>query len=93
MKKLDLYFFPQCPYCQIVMSALRVTGLENAVEFHDIIDNPAERQKLIKDTGRATVPCMYIDGIPMHESKDISDWIHKYAKEVQAGGGTVSGNP
>jgi glutaredoxin len=83
MKTLDLYFFPQCPYCQVVLSALRVTGLESQVTYHDIHDNPADKQKLVKDTGRATVPCMYIDGKPMHESQDIANWLHQYAKELQ----------
>jgi glutaredoxin len=83
MKKLELYYFPQCPYCQTVLSALRVSGLENSVEYHDINENPHDREKLVKDTGRATVPCLYIDGKPMHESRDIADWIHKYAKELQ----------
>lgn len=91
-RKLDLYFFEQCPFCQIVLSALRVTGLENKVVFHDILDNPADKQKLIKDTGRSTVPCLYIDGKPMHESRDIADWLHKYAKELQGEEGELSGN-
>lgn len=86
MKKLELYYFPQCPYCQIVMSALRVTGLENSVEYYDIHDEPQRRDKLIEDTGRSTVPCMYIDGKPMHESKDIAAWIHDYAKSIQDDG-------
>lgn len=84
MKNLELYFFPSCPYCQIVISALRVTGLENKVVYHDIHDEPAAKQKLIKDTGRGTVPCLYIDGKPMHESRDISNWLHAYAKEIQS---------
>jgi glutaredoxin len=83
MKKLELYYFPQCPFCQIVLSALRVTGLESSVTFIDIMDEPHKKEALIKDTGRATVPCLYIDGIPMHESQDIAKWIHQYAREIQ----------
>ena len=83
MKKLELYFFPQCPYCQTVLSTLRLTGLENFVTYYDIIDEPQKKQQLIKDTGRGTVPCLYIDGKPMHESRDISNWLHNYAKEIQ----------
>ncbi len=82
-KKLELYFFPQCPYCQIVLSALRITGLESEVTFYDVIDEPHYREKLIKDTGRATVPCLYIDGKPMHESAEIAKWIHEYSKAEQ----------
>ncbi len=85
MKKLELFFFPQCPYCQLVLSTLRVTGLEDKVTYYDIHDEPAYKARLVKDTGRGTVPCLYIDGKPMHESRDISDWIHKYAKEIQTG--------
>jgi glutaredoxin len=92
MKKLEFYYFDQCPYCQIVLSALRVTGLESQVVFNDILDNPHHKERLIKDTGRATVPCLYIDGKPMHESKDIAAWLHKYAKELQGPAGEISGN-
>lgn len=92
MKKLELYYFPQCPYCQIVLSALRVTGLEEFVTYYDIMDNPHYKEQLVKDTGRGTVPCLYIDGKPMHESSDIADWIHKYAREVSHNGDQISGN-
>ncbi len=83
MKKLELYYFPQCPYCQIVLSALRVTGLENAVTYYDVNDEPHRKEQLIKETGRGTVPVLYVDGKPMRESKDIAAWIHSYAKEIQ----------
>lgn len=92
MKKLELYYFPQCPFCQVVESALRVTGLESQVTYYDIQDDPHKREELIKVTGRATVPCLFIDGKPMHESKDIAAWLHNYAKELAHGGDQVSGN-
>ena len=82
-KKLELYYFEQCPYCQFVMQALRVTGLEQKVVLRDIHEDAKNKQKLIQDTGRGTVPCLYIDGKPMHESKDIANWLHAYAKEIQ----------
>lgn len=91
MKKLELYFFPQCPYCQIVDEALRVTGIEKDIIYKDINENPHYREELVKATGRSTVPCLFIDGKPMHESRDIAAWIHKYAKDLQSGD-TVSGN-
>jgi glutaredoxin 3 len=93
MKKLELYFFPQCPYCQIVESALRVTGLEKYVTYYDIQDTPQYREKLIKLTGRATVPCLFIDDKPMHESKDIASWLHQYAQDIAHNNGKyLSGN-
>jgi len=94
MKRLELYYFPQCPYCQTVLSALRVTGLESQVTYYDIVDEPHRKEQLIKDTGRGTVPCLYIDGKPMHESRDIVDWLHKYSNEIShdKGGSSLSGN-
>ncbi len=81
--KLELYYFEQCPYCQTVMSALRVTGLEEEVTLVDIHEDHKNKEKLIELTGKGTVPCLFIDGKPMHESRDIADWIHKYARELQ----------
>jgi glutaredoxin len=91
-KKLELYYFPQCPYCQIVLSAMRTTGLDNEVTLYDIHDEAKYKQKLIQDTGRGTVPCLYIDGKPMHESRDIANWLHEYAKTLQGDGDSLSGN-
>jgi glutaredoxin len=87
-KTLELYYFEQCPFCQIVMQALRVTGLEGKVTYYDIHENHKYKEKLIADTGRGTVPCMYIDGKPMHESRDIANWLHDYAHKLQHGEGT-----
>ena len=83
MKKLDLYYFPQCPFCQLVLSALRITGLEDKVTYHDIHDDHREKEFLVQDTGRATVPVLYIDGKPMRESKEIAKWLHDYANSLQ----------
>lgn len=82
-KKLELYYFVECPYCKIVLSALRITGLEEKVTLIDIHEDHKFKENLIKITGRGTVPCLFIDGKPMHESKDIAAWIHKYASELQ----------
>lgn len=83
-KKLEFYYFDECPYCQIVLTALKETGLDKKVTFFNTRKDPSRREKLIGDTGRATVPCLYIDGKPMHESRDIAQWLHQYARE-QAG--------
>lgn len=81
-KKLELYYFDACPYCQIVLSAIKETKLQNKVTLLDTRQDPKRREKLIADTGRGTVPCLYIDDKPMHESRDIANWLHKYAHEL-----------
>ena len=79
-KKLELYYFDQCPYCQIVLSAIKETGLESKVTLLNTLKVPKNKEKLVQDTGRGTVPCLYIDGKPMFESLDIANWLREYAK-------------
>lgn len=41
----------------------------------NILQDEANLHRLVKDTGRRTVPCLYIDNKPMFESADISRWL------------------
>ncbi len=83
MEKLELYYYEECPYCQIVLRALDDTGMADKVELRNVRRDPAHKAKLVADTGRGTVPCLYIDGKPMHESRDIAAWLHQRAKKPQ----------
>ncbi len=83
--KLELYYFPECPYCQIVLKTIKDKKLESKVTLFNTRENNVFRERLIKDTGRGTVPCLYIDNKPMHESKDIADWLSSHAKEILNG--------
>ncbi len=80
MKKLELYYFPECPYCQFVLKTIQEQNLKKEITFCNTRENRVYGEKLLKDTGRRTVPCLYIDGIPMHESEDIAKWLVNYAK-------------
>jgi len=71
--KLRLFFYPQCPFCQFVLRELQQGNI--AVEYCHILENPEFREELIQKTGRGTVPCLFIDGEPMHESQDIVSWL------------------
>ena len=73
MPKLDYYFFPSCPFCQRVSATL--DDLKIKVTEHNIRANEDDLNKLVSDTGRRTVPCLYIDNKPMHESADIINWL------------------
>lgn len=74
--KLALYYFPSCPFCQRVLQAMdEINDIQ--VEMCDIHQDTKHAEKLIADTGRKTVPCLYIDGKPMHESQDIINWLNQ----------------
>lgn len=72
---LDFYYFDACPYCQRVMRVIE--ELKISVNYMNIYENTNNMEKLIYITGRKTVPCLFIDGIPMHESSDIMEWLQK----------------
>ena len=72
-KKLELFYFPQCPFCQMVLGTIQQLDVE--VELLDIHQNSKAHQRLVDDTGRQTVPCLYIDNKPMFESSDIMAWL------------------
>ena len=50
------------------------------VDYKDIQEDPQSLKKLMDDTGRRTVPCLYIDNKPMFESRDIINWLEQNAK-------------
>ena len=75
--KLELYYFPECPYCELVTNVIQNLGLGEKIKLFNTRTNPDFAQKLLKDTGRRTVPCLYINNKPMHESKDIVTWLEK----------------
>ncbi|RPJ78818.1 MAG: glutaredoxin [Alphaproteobacteria bacterium] len=70
---LELYYFDSCPYCQRVLNVIHDLNIK--VEYKDIHENLNDMQKLLYITGRKTVPCLFIDGVPMHESLDIMNWL------------------
>ena len=82
MKKLELYYFDECPYCQLVLEVIKKLKLTDQIFFKNTRRDPQNREKLVKDTGRGTVPCLYIDDIPMHESRDIARWLTEYAQNL-----------
>ncbi len=76
--KLELYKFDSCPFCQMVMDFIDKNNI--VVDYKDIQTEQASLDKLVNDTGRRTVPCLYIDGKPMFESRDIMAWLDQNAR-------------
>jgi glutaredoxin len=77
---LALYYFDECPYCQLVLES--IDELNVAVELRNTRQSKDHLNKLVADTGRKTVPCLYIDGRPMHESQEIVAWLNKNQNQL-----------
>ena len=79
--KLDLYYFDSCFFCQKVLRCIDKHGIK--VNYMDVSADRSHAKKLQKDTGRRTVPCLYIDGKPMHESDDIIQWLEENLDQIE----------
>lgn len=78
MSSYALYYYDQCPFCQMVLREMRKTEVQ--VELMNTLTNPKNRQDLIQGGGRGTVPCLRItsnDGQVrwMYESGDIAQYL------------------
>ena len=76
-ESLELYYYPECPYCQRVLRALDELGAKGAVTFRDIHADDNARQTLVAVGGKQQVPCLFIDGTPLYESGDIVEWLRR----------------
>ena len=71
--KLEYFYFDGCPFCSMVEREIKSLNIK--VDYCDIYGDSAHLDRLVKDTGRRTVPCLYIDDEPMFESRDIIQWL------------------
>lgn len=74
-EKLELYYFPECPFCQKVLRAIDNLGVADVIELKNIHADENARQTLIAVGGKQQVPCLFINGEPLYESGDIVDWL------------------
>ncbi|MCP4914308.1 MAG: glutaredoxin [Oligoflexia bacterium] len=79
--KLEYFYFDACPFCQKVLRVIQSTNIK--VEYKDIMSDMSSLERLVNDTGRRTVPCLYIDNMPMHESDDIIHWIEENVDKLE----------
>ena len=75
-KKLELYYYPECPYCQRVLTAMRKNRWQG-IELKNIQADAEADATLVRVGGKHQVPCLFIDGKPMYESLDIIAWLER----------------
>lgn len=81
-RKLVLYKYDVCPYCQRVLQKLE--GWKIDLELADTMRDPVARMALEDATGSTQVPCLFIDDVPLFESLEIVAWLDAYAKAAHA---------
>ncbi len=78
MSSYALYYYDQCPFCQMVLRGLNSVNAK--IELKNTLTDPKNRQELMQGGGRTTVPCLRIDDENgktqwMYESSDITRYL------------------
>jgi len=76
-ESLELYYYPECPYCQKVLWALDALDAKGSVTLKNIHRDGEALRTLIDVGGKRQVPCLFIDGVPLYESDDIVEWLRR----------------
>jgi glutaredoxin 3 len=61
MNAVRMYLTSSCPYCHRAKALLQQRGVSSIDEIR-IDQHPAERARMIEETGRRTVPQIFIGG-------------------------------
>ena len=80
---LEIYYYDQCPFCQIVLRKIKALNLEEFIDLKNTMTDPQNRNYHQDKTGRSSVPCLYVDDKPMFESSDIMIWLEKNQEKIR----------
>ena len=75
MPELTLYYRADCGYCRKVLRF--INDQQISLTLKNVAEGQAIRQELIAVAGSTQVPCLVINGRPMHESDDIIRWLRE----------------
>ncbi len=67
----ELYVKTGCPFCDAVLAARTNLHLDDAITVKNITEVASAANELEQLAGNKQVPCLVIDGKPMHESGEI----------------------
>lgn len=75
LKKSDLllYYRDDCLFCLRVIDFLEKEGID--IPMVNTVESKQAELDLYQMADRYTVPCLSIQGQPMHESVQIMDWL------------------
>ena len=79
--ELVLYMFASCPYCQKVLRHAEELGFN--LQQRDIRLDKTAWATLLREGGKTTVPCLFIDGKAMYESADIMRYLSNDVRRVE----------
>jgi glutaredoxin 2 len=72
---MELYFYEDCEYSQIILNTISKLKILDKFTFKDIRLNPDYAKELADLTGNKTVPCLVNADGPLKETKDIRKYL------------------
>lgn len=73
MTQLELFVMNQCPFCEYVLDYLQEINLD--IPVYDITNDAEALRRLMQIGGKLQAPCLFIDEVPLYESKDIVQYL------------------
>ena len=68
---MELYYYEDCEYSQIVLNTIASLKIVEKFIFKDIRENDEYAKELLEISGDITVPCLVTEKGPMKEAIDI----------------------
>ena len=82
---IQLYHRWGCPYSARVRDFIDEHQLGGRIEYVELGEVEGAETKLTELTGRSQVPCLVVDGKPMLESSEITQWLQTNLVNSQSG--------
>jgi len=77
---MELYYYEDCEYSQIVLNTIANLGIRDRFKFKDIREIPKYAKELTRLTGNETVPCLVTKSGPIKEAVDIRKYLVSHFK-------------
>ncbi len=78
--ELVLYKYDTCWFCRNVMGA--IAEMKLTITFRDIHRDEGAIEELMKVGGKSQVPCLFVNGIALYESRDIIHFLETQVLEA-----------
>lgn len=79
--QVTLYYSPQCPYCQKVLSYLKQSGIQ--IPMKNVKVDQTARDELVQQGGYLVVPCLIVNGRPIYDANDIIAWLSAHQNRLK----------
>ena len=74
VRSLELFYDPECQYCQATIKWIEDHGIENIV-YHNLATEPNQRERLLEIGGQYAYPCLVEDGYAIYGEDKIIEFL------------------